>query len=83
MWMGIIWIGLGLFFLIQGGFLLPRINIELGWVVLALGILRLVGWWFVTEKPRREREERRQGTQALLQEELEALEEEERSARDS
>jgi membrane protein implicated in regulation of membrane protease activity len=72
MWMGLVWIGLGIFFLIRGGFVLPRINLELGWIVIVLGIVRVYWWWLSVEKPRRDREARKKETQALLEETGEA-----------
>lgn len=68
MWMGVIWIGLGIYLLVRGGFLLPQVNLELGWFVVGLGIFRVFWWWLSVEKPRREREALKQETQNFVEE---------------
>lgn len=82
--MGIFWIGLGFFFLYltftgQGGFIIPHINLDLGWIVIALGGLRIWWWKKTVSDPAKKRRELRD---ELRQMELEAerAEQEEREA---
>ncbi|TNE49486.1 MAG: hypothetical protein EP343_11580 [Deltaproteobacteria bacterium] len=69
LWMGIFWIAIGLFLLIsqwtgQAQYPIPKLNINLGWVIVALGAWRIWWWWKTTEEPHRRRlafeKERRQ-----------------------
>lgn len=60
MWMGIFWMGLGVFFLLsslvgKGAYLVPALQINLGWIILPLGALRVWWWWKSEEEPRRQR----------------------------
>ena len=57
MWMGVFWSCLGLFLVIKGGYLIPKLNIEMGWAVLALGLLRL-WWWHINDKLHKQKLER-------------------------
>ena len=58
--MGLLWIGVGIIFLLSplfggGRYVLPKIGIDLGWIVIGLGIFRLWWWWKFDELPRRRR----------------------------
>ena len=60
LWIGLIWIGFGVFFLIsewtcQAAFTIPKTRISWGWLIVALGIWRTWWWWVSVEKPRRRR----------------------------
>jgi len=79
-WMGVFWVGLGLFLLLsswlgQSSFVLPHLNINLGWVVIALGIFRIWWWWKTEELPRRRRLEARAEQRQFNLEMSRALEE--------
>ena len=60
LWMGITWAGLGIFLVIsswlgKASYPIPKLNIDLGWVVLALGFFRIWWWWKSVEQPRKRR----------------------------
>jgi len=79
-WMGVFWVGLGLFLLVsswlgQSSFVIPHININLGWVVLVLGIFRIWWWWKTEEEPKRRRLEARAEQRQFNLEMSKALEE--------
>lgn len=82
LWMGIFWIGIAIFLLLsqwlgKASYPLPKLNINLGWVVLVLGIWRLWWWWTTVEKPYRRRlafqQEQRQMELELEQKLLQSL----------
>lgn len=63
-WMGLFWVGLGIFILVsswmgKSSFYIPRLQINLGWVVIALGALRIWWWWKTEELPARRKKEAR------------------------
>jgi len=70
MWMGIFWVGLGLFFFAsrwmpRGAFLIPGLDIGLDLIVIPLGALR-VWWWFKTvHEPAKRRQERQKELREL------------------
>ncbi len=63
---GVLWIGIGIFLLMSAAigyssYRLPKLDIELGWVVLALGVFRLWWWWYFEDNPyRKELEKKRE-----------------------
>lgn len=64
LWMGVFWAGLGLFILVsswlgRAAFYIPKLNINLGWVIIALGLFRIWWWWKTEEEPKRRRLETR------------------------
>lgn len=58
LWMGIFWIAIALFLLVsewlgRASYPIPKLNFNLGWLVLVLGIWRIWWWWKTVEQPHR------------------------------
>ncbi len=64
MWMGIFWILLSIYFFAKG-YIVPKLNVSLGLIVLIFGIFRLYWWYISTYKPTQRRKKREKAIRQL------------------